>query len=499
MVSIRAAARPALGVILASTLSLGLLGASQSTASAADPRASAPASAAQTAASAQQITRSEVLNRAQTWLNKGLVYGTGNYQGYRKDCSGYVSMAWGLSTPGPTTDDFARVGAVSAISKSQLLPGDALNNPGSGPSGHVVLFAGWANTAQTSYYGYEFTASRNVIYREIPYPYFSGYGSFDPVRRVNIVDDSGSTPPAPAAEWKTQTLVTAGGNLYHATRFVDGGWSGFGDVQSVAGSVPGGIRSSAEAGINGDTQIVAVGNNGALYHGRRLANGTWAPFADIGPVAGRPGAFSQVSVASVGSDLFVTGVADGRVFNSVRYGDGTWSGFADVSAQMTAPIGTVTRIATANVNGQLQVLAVSGGKVYHATRNTAGVWAGWNDTSVALRDVGAISDIAVAGTGGDLQIVATANNGATQYHGVRYANGTWQDWADLGSVLGPVTATNISAANVAGELQVGLVATDNRILHTTRHINGTWDGAGAINLSGVTGDHTGINLTGTLS
>ncbi|MGC0417322.1 transglycosylase family protein [Embleya sp. AB8] len=305
--------------------------------------------------------------------------------------------------------------------------------------------------------------------------------------------------PAPTPVWRSQVLVDAGGTLYHATRYADGGWTGFGDVQAVSGSVPGGIRASAEAGINGDTHILAVSGDGKLRHTIRTGNGSWGAFGTVDNGQVPAGTITNVAAASFGSDLFVTVVADGRVFNTVRHADGTWSGFADVSAQMTAPIGTVSKVATANIGGRLQVLAVSGGAVYHAIRDTNGVWTGWNNTASALRNIGPVSDIAVAGTGGDLQIVATANNGAAQYHGVRYANGTWQDWADLGSVLGPVTVTNVSAANVAGELQVGVVATDNRILHTIRRTNGTWDGAGAINLSGVTGDHTGINLTGTLS
>lgn len=51
-------------------------------------------------AAAPQLTRSQVVARAASWYNIGLDYDwDSTYQGYRKDCSGYVSMAWQLATP----------------------------------------------------------------------------------------------------------------------------------------------------------------------------------------------------------------------------------------------------------------------------------------------------------------------------------------------------------------------------------------------------------------
>lgn len=66
------------------------------------------------------------------------------WDGYRSDCSGLVSWAWGLPRPGRTTYGFAPFDdAVSyEIAGSELQAGDALNN-----TDHVVLFAGWIDRA----------------------------------------------------------------------------------------------------------------------------------------------------------------------------------------------------------------------------------------------------------------------------------------------------------------------------------------------------------------
>ncbi len=126
------------------------------------------------------VTGALAVARAQVWVNAGIPYNQrGYYQGYREDCSGYVSMAWGLATPGLTTPTFTTVGHYLTGS-SQLQRGDALLNSASGNAGHVVLFDAWANAAHTSYWGYEETGSHGAIHRVIPYPYWSGYGTFKP-------------------------------------------------------------------------------------------------------------------------------------------------------------------------------------------------------------------------------------------------------------------------------------------------------------------------------
>ncbi|MFG2841660.1 hypothetical protein ACGF12_00575 [Kitasatospora sp. NPDC048296] len=158
----------------------------------------------------------------------------------------------------------------------------------------------------------------------------------------------------------------------------------------------------------------------------------------------------------------------------------------------------VTSASEASVNGQLQVVAVAGGRVYHSIRGTDGTWSPWGDVYSMAGDAGAATDVAVTGTGADMQIVIASNGGTKQYHGARLASGQWMPLTDLTSVAGSFTTTSVSAGTVAGELQATFVTTDNRILHAIRYTDGSWQNAAAIDLTGVYGNHYAAGITGTL-
>jgi hypothetical protein len=123
-----------------------------------------------------------MINRAQVWVNNHVPYNQGGrYQGYREDCSGYVSMAWGLSQPGYVTSTLPQVS--HPISKGQLKPGDIILNRAE----HVVLFGGWADGSQSHYIAYEETRpGEGTVRRVTPYPYWYSTSSFLPYRYNNI-------------------------------------------------------------------------------------------------------------------------------------------------------------------------------------------------------------------------------------------------------------------------------------------------------------------------
>jgi hypothetical protein len=127
---------------------------------------------------ARAVTGATAIARAKVWVDRGITYSQSTtYQGYRMDCSGYVSMAWGLAKPGYTTYTLPKVGKY--IIKGALRPGDALLDP----NYHVVLFEKWADSAHTSYWAYEESSSHNgAIHRIVPYPYWAGYGTYRPFR-----------------------------------------------------------------------------------------------------------------------------------------------------------------------------------------------------------------------------------------------------------------------------------------------------------------------------
>lgn len=124
--------------------------------------------------------RDKVIDRAKTWLTTGpdggpVPYSTGLKGGYRKDCSGYASMAlqlpkgeWG----GPNTQALATSTYTRHMaSMANLKKGDLVIDPtGSAVSDrHVVIFQKWANAAKTSYWVYEQSGDGGTHHRTQSY------------------------------------------------------------------------------------------------------------------------------------------------------------------------------------------------------------------------------------------------------------------------------------------------------------------------------------------
>lgn len=110
---------------------------------------------------AQAISRDTVINRAKTWLTAidghQVPYSQSkNFQGYRTDCSGYVSMALKYGKPGTNTVGLASSQFTNKIKMSQLKKGDLIiDAKGSNTTRHVVIFEKWTSSAHKSYRAYE--------------------------------------------------------------------------------------------------------------------------------------------------------------------------------------------------------------------------------------------------------------------------------------------------------------------------------------------------------
>jgi len=109
-------------------------------------------------APAYAITRSQVLARAQTWVDARVPYSqSASYPdttGYRTDCSGYVSMAWKTvySSGAPASYTTSSLGSVShQITVADLQPGDIILKAGT----HVRLFGWWTDASHTTYVSFE--------------------------------------------------------------------------------------------------------------------------------------------------------------------------------------------------------------------------------------------------------------------------------------------------------------------------------------------------------
>lgn len=146
----------------------------------------------------KRIDRTTIINRAKLWLDAKVPYSMSEYwtDGYRQDCSGYVSMVWNLGTNEWTgsLDKFA-----TKITKAELLPGDMLlfHNPADPNNGsHVVIFGGWADPAQTHYIAYEQTrpTTRKLA---TPYGYWANASKYVPYRFNGVTGGIVPEDPAP--------------------------------------------------------------------------------------------------------------------------------------------------------------------------------------------------------------------------------------------------------------------------------------------------------------
>jgi MYXO-CTERM domain-containing protein len=97
--------------------------------------------------------RRDALTRGFVWFDNNVPYSQSHsslQDGYRRDCSGFVSMCWqvpvGNGSDGETTSSFASSSDYHFLdSYDDLIPGDAIDAAGH----HVVLFVGWNDDAHS--------------------------------------------------------------------------------------------------------------------------------------------------------------------------------------------------------------------------------------------------------------------------------------------------------------------------------------------------------------
>ncbi|MFF2039640.1 peptidoglycan-binding protein [Kitasatospora sp. NPDC058170] len=145
------------------------------------------------------VTRAQIIERAQRWVDQKVPYGMNRYwsDGYRQDCSGFVSMAWGL---GSSQTTWTLPDVAERITRADLQPGDVLiyNNPANPQAGsHVTVFGGWTNAARTRYLAYEQT-SPSTTRRDTPYAYWNNSASYVPYRYKALSDGGGTSSDASA-------------------------------------------------------------------------------------------------------------------------------------------------------------------------------------------------------------------------------------------------------------------------------------------------------------
>ncbi|MBG0830648.1 VCBS repeat-containing protein [Planomonospora sp. ID67723] len=207
---------------LMAAAALGLAGAAVTTVTAAPAHASAAAARAASTPGGQ-ITRSEVLARAQNWVDRAVRYNLTrrsdtlytDVEGdnrYGPDCSGLVSMAWHITANsgkgGNSTDDFESWSGKHYLgSLHDLKPGDAILK-----SGHIELFARWKNPADHSQGAWTYSLNGGDdrdgdgwrddwakgptanSHGQVGSESWSGLQSYRPIRYNNIIDDLAAPP-----------------------------------------------------------------------------------------------------------------------------------------------------------------------------------------------------------------------------------------------------------------------------------------------------------------
>ncbi|MBV2357551.1 peptidoglycan-binding protein [Streptomyces sp. J2-1] len=149
------------------------------------------------ASRAPATTRTQIINRAKVWVAAQVPYSVSGYwsDGYRQDCSGFVSMAWSLGS-NEWTGSLASFGV--KITKEELQPGDMLlfhNTADPNNGSHVVIFGGWTDYTHTAYTAYEQTPP-HTRRGATPYPYWNHTGQYVPYRYKGVTSDTAGAPPA---------------------------------------------------------------------------------------------------------------------------------------------------------------------------------------------------------------------------------------------------------------------------------------------------------------
>ncbi|MGW6567403.1 peptidoglycan-binding protein [Streptomyces sp. NPDC054975] len=178
-----------------------------------------PTNSQVTTQSLRKTTRTEIINRAKRWVGAQVPYSMERYwsDGYRQDCSGYISMAWNLRG-NEWTGSLDRFG--ERIDRGALQPGDILlfHNPANPTKGsHVTIFGGWTDYTHTSYIAYEQTKPRTRR-QATPLAYWNNADRYVAYRYKGVVSGGSGGSTSTAAPYPGAAMFGPGANNAHVTQ-----------------------------------------------------------------------------------------------------------------------------------------------------------------------------------------------------------------------------------------------------------------------------------------
>ena len=255
------------------------------------------------------ISQSEILDRAQYWVDQGYIYSPNapssytfsddaSGKSYRNDCSGLVSEAWHLSMSYVTGDFNIDNSLWHTISWDSMQPGDAYVRNDSTVQ-HMELFAFWDNPNDHSkgFEKYSFNTNNYTVENPSTLNNFgkSGHRSYDPngfhaIRYNNIIINDGLASPLLAYSGSSSTVLyrwSSSGTSFPA--YSTATYSSL-DMANVGNRI-------ASGDVNGDGKtdtVMAYQNSDGTFSLKVLLNGTSAPVNwytsgpfNLGPVGGR--------------------------------------------------------------------------------------------------------------------------------------------------------------------------------------------------------------------
>ncbi|MER7773227.1 hypothetical protein, partial [Kitasatospora sp. NPDC096140] len=334
-----------------------------------------------------QITRSEILQRAQYWYGKAITYDQGGYYAdssgrmYRTDCGGYVDMAWHLAD-GPNTLGLSNPAYTTQIQRSDLKPGDILDSK----YDHVILFEKWDDAAHTtfSYYSFGSTPVKHRTGISINAAYFDSHpnGDYQAYRYNKVVDD------VPTGSWDVNAAITA----------------------SATGTT---------------ARLNLIGSDGALYNTDGNYGGGWTnQWARLDGSALK--AVTSVTVNNV-VHVFALG-AGGQVFGKdADYTTGTWSNWTEVPGGAAGATSLAAAVTGTTVH--LQIVG-SDGALYGTEGDYAASGSGWTGSWGRLDGSGLKALTSVA-DGNKVHVFALGASGQVFAKDADYTTGTWSNWTEV--------------------------------------------------------------------
>lgn len=309
----------------------------------------------------------------------------------------------------------------------------------------------------------------------------------------------GALAPAAASAdtgWETQFLAgTANGELFHRRLRVDGS---YGPTWDTVDTPPATLYRVSCVGLNGNLHAVATLNSGTPDYGvRRSSDGSWTEFTPIPSQSGPTTGAVHVAVTALNGELHVFGASEGggTLYHTVRHQDGSWQ------PRWTAlkTFGRISHIATTRVGTTIDTAVIADGKLLHAIRASNGTWSNWGNIQSAAGAISNILDVTLAGIGSQLHVVALSGSGEV-YHAIRKGDASWQRFGRV-TVFNQYPPLVVSAANVGGEVQVGVIdrytSGGQAVRHSIRRTDGSWEPAVTLSSSGFSDEPGVLAIAGT--